>query len=339
MQFRLGSIPVRVHASFFVMAVLLSASGARDPTLIAVCVAVVCVSILAHELGHALMGRAFGLAPSIELYAMGGLTSWSMGKDVSNGRKVLISLAGPAVGLAVTLVLALTRALGVTPDVTLYESLFSSRGHETMAMAITKTVLFVNGWWSIFNLLPMLPLDGGNVTLHTLNGMTKGRGEKPARLISFAVAVMVGIAALAEQQIWIMILSVSFAVQNGRMLGKGSSGVQDDPLRQVLEKAVADLRAGNSRAAIQGAEAVASQASSADLKLDALRLLAYALVADGRWSQLLQLLEGGLVRAFADDDLGRFEAAARESGSREVAETIAGMRAQRVQSGTQFNAG
>jgi Zn-dependent protease len=329
MQFRFGSIPVRVHVSFFVMTLVLGATGARDPKGMAIWVGIVCASIFAHELGHAFMGRGFGLAPSVELYAMGGLTSFAGGKPLSNGRKVLISLAGPGVGLVVALV------AGVIDPASLARVARLGPVSSPMEMLI-----FVNGLWGLFNLLPMLPLDGGNVTLHTLNAMTDGKGERATRIISLVVSVLVGIAALASGYMWVVILSVSFAVQNARMLAQSTRPEKDEPLREVLAKAVGDLNTGNARSAITGAELVASNAGSAELKLEALRLLAYALVADGRWSQLMQLLEGGLVRAIADDDLARFENAARSSGSREVADTIAGMRAERTHAAdVRFNAG
>ena len=191
MQFRLGSIPVRIHASFFVMAVLLGATGDRDPTRIAIWVGIVAASIFVHELGHAMMGRAFGLAPAIDLYAMGGLTSWPQGKEVSNGKRVAISLAGPGVGLAVAAVLMLTGAVGLTPNVSLLDELLGTAPvqRETLALVATRAALFVNGAWSLFNLLPMLPLDGGNVTLHSLNLVTNGRGERAARIISLVIRV------------------------------------------------------------------------------------------------------------------------------------------------------
>jgi Zn-dependent protease len=335
MQFRFGSIPVRVHMSFFVMTLVLGATGARDPASIAIWVGIVAVSIFAHELGHALMGRAFGLAPSVELYAMGGLTSFAGGKPLSNGKKILISLAGPGVGLFVAGAALGAGALGLTPNV-----LGEHGGSEALAVSAAQTVIFVNGYWSLFNLLPMLPLDGGNVTLYALNAFTSGKGERAARIVSLVVSILVGLAALSVQWIWVVILCLSFAVQNGRMLGQSTKVQKDDPLREVLAKAVADLNTGNARGAISGAELVASNATSAELKLEALRILSYALVADGRWSQLMHLLEGGLVRAIADDDLSRFENAARSSGSREVADSIAGMRAERTHAAdVRFNAG
>src|SRR5512140_2355027 len=144
MQFRFGSIPVRVHVSFFVMTIVLGAAGlgqGKDAVAqLAMWVVVVALSIFAHELGHALMGRAFGLAPAVDLYAMGGLTSFSSGKPLSNGRKVLISLAGPAVGLAVAAVVLGALALGVVPG--------AADGGNPLAAATAQTLIWVNGYWS-----------------------------------------------------------------------------------------------------------------------------------------------------------------------------------------------
>ena len=67
------------------MAVVLGARLQR-PDLIAIWVAIVFISVLVHELGHALVGRMFGLDPQIELHGMGGTTSWVNGV-AGGGRK------------------------------------------------------------------------------------------------------------------------------------------------------------------------------------------------------------------------------------------------------------
>ena len=68
------------------------------PKYVILWVAVVFVSILVHEFGHALTMRAFGSYPQVLLYSFGGL-AMSMGqRRQSPGRQLLISLAGPAPG-------------------------------------------------------------------------------------------------------------------------------------------------------------------------------------------------------------------------------------------------
>src|SRR5450755_4606674 len=97
-HFTLFGIPVWVRGSFFVVTVMLGATTGTNIQSLLLWTAIVFFSVMAHELGHAFMGRAFGLAPSIQLVGMGGLTSWVGGRNVGPGRSLLISLAGPAVG-------------------------------------------------------------------------------------------------------------------------------------------------------------------------------------------------------------------------------------------------
>src|SRR5579884_1144907 len=100
LEFRFGRIPVRIHPTFFLMAAFL---GLYDTNLVAVVswVAVVLVSVLLHELGHASMGLAFGLDPRTDLNGMGGTTSWAAPKPLSHSKRIAISLAGPFAGFAV----------------------------------------------------------------------------------------------------------------------------------------------------------------------------------------------------------------------------------------------
>jgi Zn-dependent protease len=326
MQFKLGNIPVRINASFFIMTVILGAAGTTDPAIIVIWVAVVGVSVLLHELGHALMGRAFGLAPAIELHGMGGTTSWPQGKDVSYGKRILISLAGPAVGIAIGISVLMAIVLGLKPE-------------NRLALSALESVMWVNGYWAILNLIPMLPLDGGNVMAHVLNAITGGKGDRMARIVSLVIAVGIGLLALAYGQRYGAILCALFAFQNGRMLAVASRVENDAPLLHAMEQAIRDLHGGNARAAIDAAGKIAQEARTPELRFEALRVLAYGLVAEGRWSQLMQLLEGGLGRTLADDDLVRFESAARGSGSGEAGEAIAALRAARAQPTSDFHAG
>ncbi|HXN55240.1 MAG TPA: hypothetical protein VN874_03150, partial [Myxococcales bacterium] len=73
LRFRLGPFPVTLEASFLISAVFLSGLS-RGPVQIALWVAVVFVSVLVHELGHALVGLWLGGRPEIILQGLGGVT-------------------------------------------------------------------------------------------------------------------------------------------------------------------------------------------------------------------------------------------------------------------------
>jgi Zn-dependent protease len=199
MKFRLGKIPVYVQPAFFIMALVLGVGGERDPRIVAAWVAIVFVSVMLHELGHAAAGLAFGLEPAIELHTMGGTTSWSTTRALSTAQRVTISFAGPCAGF---LVAALVRVLG--PGV--------------FPRFVYDSLLFVNFRWGVLNLMPMLPLDGGNVMTHLLNAATGGRGERPARIVSIVVAAASMGVALLLGYWWGAMLAVLFASSNWRGL-------------------------------------------------------------------------------------------------------------------------
>ena len=95
--FTLAGFPIQIHWSFFLVAALLGFSN--DLYVLLVWVGVVLVSVLLHEMGHALVGRRFGMQPEIFLYGMGGLTSWRTGRRLTRGQSILVSVAGPGAGL------------------------------------------------------------------------------------------------------------------------------------------------------------------------------------------------------------------------------------------------
>lgn len=268
LQFHLGKIPVRIHTTFFVMAVVLGLYGG-SPVAIASWVAIVLVSVLFHELGHATMGLSFGLQPRIDLHGMGGTTSWAANKPLSHARRIAISLAGPFAGFALwAVVLGLSRA-GVLPDT------------PTWQFVLTQTK-FVNLWWGVLNLLPLLPLDGGNVMMQTLHALTGGHGERPARITSIVVAVVLLPLAFLWGSWWGALLVGSFLASNWRGLQDFSAREHDAPMRASLEQAQAALDAKDAARALDLARPVALAARTAQLRAEALHLVAFGFLLEGR---------------------------------------------------------
>lgn len=198
MRFTLFGIPTEVHGSFLFGAVLL---GLNDVSFLPFWVFIVFVSVMIHELGHALSIRAFGLRPQISLQWLGGLTAWSGGSDLSRPKRIFISFAGPLAGFVFA---------GVC------FALFRYRGDaiaELGPLPLKTLLMFqaVNLYWGVINLAPVLPLDGGHMLEHAL-------GPKRAKLtaaLSTAFGIGCAVAAYAMlQSTWLAFLFGMLALQS-----------------------------------------------------------------------------------------------------------------------------
>jgi Zn-dependent protease len=189
LNFRLLGFPVRVHPLFWLGAALLGASYLNSPDgrgllYMAIWIGVVFVSILVHELGHAVAFRRFGADSHIVLWIFGGLAVPYSGVN-GRWRRIVVSLAGPVAGfLLCGLVWGSARLTdwplkGGIPVLLLYFFLFS-----------------VNLYWGIFNLLPVFPLDGGQVSRELCEGKWRGRGLQVSLKISIGVAAAVAVYSL-----------------------------------------------------------------------------------------------------------------------------------------------
>lgn len=267
MTFHLGKIPVRVMPSFFLVTLFLNLNS--SPRVLVPWVGIVFVSVILHELGHATMGLAFGLEPRIDLHGMGGTTSWATPRPLSTGRRIAISLAGPFAGFAVGAAVVGLKAAGVLPRSTLGDFVYGE-------------LLFVNFGWGLLNLLPMLPLDGGNVLAQVLNAFTQGRGERPARMTSIAVAALSALLAFRFLSWWPALLALSFVATNWRSLQALSAREHDTPMRATLEKAYEALDAKDGAKVLELARPVALGSKTAEVRAEALQLVAFGFLLEGR---------------------------------------------------------
>lgn len=197
-NFQAFGIPVRVHPFFWIVTVLLGISASEaDPIEMLLWVAVVFFSILIHELGHAFAARSYGMEPWITLHGFGGLASYTA-YNQSTKEKVLISLAGPAAGFAfAALILLAIRLAGhglvLVPSLmpVVFEQ-FPSRNLNILLYFL----LFVNVVWGLVNLLPIYPLDGGQISRELFAQWKPYEGIRFSMMLSIAVAGAVAVYAL-----------------------------------------------------------------------------------------------------------------------------------------------
>ena len=203
-RFRIFGFPLHIEPWFFLTAWLIG--GRQEPLWIVVWVVVVLVGVLAHELGHALVGRKLGLDPWIRLFAFGGMTAWRRSRPLSPGQQILISVAGPAVGIAI----------GVSVLVAMKTGLFA--GASPAVIRVLEDILWVNLGWGVLNLLPILPLDGGHIATSIASIFLGAKGRIGARVLSIVLTVAIGLWALTAGQWWMLLLAVFLTVSNVQAL-------------------------------------------------------------------------------------------------------------------------
>jgi Zn-dependent protease/predicted transcriptional regulator len=159
------------------------------------------VSILAHEFGHALVARRYGVeVEEIDLWLLGGV-SRMRGEAHDPLDELRYALAGPAV----TLVIA--ACFGVA-------ALLLPSSTPAALRALVEYQALVNGLILVFNLLPAFPLDGGRVLRSLLwrrNGEIGTSTETAASVGRAFGYVMIGLGALelisgAPQGLWLALI-------------------------------------------------------------------------------------------------------------------------------------
>lgn len=121
------------------------------------------VSLLAHELGHALVARRLGLqVDGIDLWLLGGFTRTRGEIDTPLGEASLAA-AGPAVTAAITVLCILAGLLFTSLRRLVDVALFNTNLHVSAPVALLSWLALINCFLLVFNLLPAFPLDGGRI--------------------------------------------------------------------------------------------------------------------------------------------------------------------------------
>ncbi|MEM9283282.1 MAG: site-2 protease family protein [Verrucomicrobiota bacterium] len=183
LTFKLFGYPVRVQWLFWLLCLFLGMNFLQRPGpegigLFLIMTAVVFGSIIWHELGHAWARKKSGAPYSeIMLHGFGGLCSGP--GQFTRGQSIFIAAAGPAASL---LLGAATWAFSLSP----------AEANPWIRFFIAQ-MLWVNVGWAILNLLPIYPLDGGQI----FYGIAGPRNQRTVFIVGMILAGLLAIAGLA----------------------------------------------------------------------------------------------------------------------------------------------
>jgi Zn-dependent protease len=239
-QFEIAGIRVRVSVWFWLGATLLGwgicqsfAQGdqrAMIGYLILWAVAVL-VSILVHELGHALAYRFFGQGSQIVIYQFGGLAipdAWGRRTSLRPIQRLVVSAAGPLAQLALAAAICIgLKGVGyavpfpiaaVGEPLGLYDG---ERIESLQAFAFVMFMLSVNIFWPILNLLPVPPLDGGQIVREGMLAMGVADAHKIAGMLGVAVGALVAYWAYTRNEPFLGIMFALLAASCWQGLSAG----------------------------------------------------------------------------------------------------------------------
>lgn len=224
--FKLFGVQVCIHSSLWLMlgalGTYVSYAGAGDLLGIALFVVAGFLCLFMHEMGHALAGRLLGGGkPQIHLAWLGG--------DCCNEKAVLtrtggilMTAAGPLASLllGVIVMAGLMLAMGDAGQgarlaakwVLEWHPQSPPAGMPPMVVLFSFYLLTVSVWWTVLNLLPIFPLDGGMLMYGLMNS--------PVRMhnISLAAASVMTAAFLVAGQWVLMLVMLALAFINYRCL-------------------------------------------------------------------------------------------------------------------------
>jgi Zn-dependent protease len=177
------------------------------------------LSVLAHEIGHCALARLFDVpVQRVVLTWLAGHSAFEREPGTPR-RMVLVAVAGPAVNLALAVL-----------------AWFGSKELDqgTVGWVLTAALAWTNGIVGLYNLLPGLPLDGGQVLRATVWAVTKNprAGIVGAAWAGRVLGIATGVFGLyiasrsggADQStgLWLILIAVMMVMSSTAVLRQQS---------------------------------------------------------------------------------------------------------------------
>jgi len=207
-HFRLFGIPVTVQPWFWLTAAFLGGAfrikTSADLLEVGLFMLAAFISIMVHELGHALTIRHFRLPTEIVLQAFGGYAAYPAGV-LNRPRSFLVTAAGPAIQVVLGAAALLVLIFVSLPP--------------THIQLFVYFLMWVSFAWAILNCFPIYPLDGGRM----LESILGPRRQKLLFGIGFGTAVILGLFAILNSFLFLAIFMGLFAWTNYQHMSRAVS--------------------------------------------------------------------------------------------------------------------
>lgn len=268
-------IPLIIHPSFWVLSALIGWLYGPTVLLFFEWVLVVFISVLVHELGHALLAKMWGKTVRIELGPFGGLTTFQ--GTLPRLKEFLVVLMGPLFGFALCGIAMLLLPFAKNP----------------LSFSFLQIMFWANLAWSIFNLVPVHPLDGGKLMLLGLEGIFGNKGTKASYFLSSLFGLIFAVFFFFQNSIIAGALFFMCAFESFRawQASRFPRSADSNAMIESLRHAEIEWAERQPERAIKRLEEIVSKEKQSDIGIAALERLANYLIATGQNRKAFSMLE------------------------------------------------
>lgn len=273
-----GRIPLAIHPFFWVFAALIGWLNSGSLIGALIWVGIILVSVVFHEFGHALTAVLFKQKARIQLIALGGVTMYE-GPKLKFWQQFLITFNGPLFGFLLFLLAAFLIRLPI---------------HFPPVVALVlKWTWFANLFWTVVNLLPVLPLDGGQLLRILLEANFGVKGYKASLFVGAIIAGLLSFYFFMVQAFLIGAFFFLFGFQSfdtWRKSRKTTRNDRDEGNKLLMIEAENLLEAGDWEGAKKILEQICQKASGGLLEAAAKQYLAFFAAKEGKRKEAYDLL-------------------------------------------------
>jgi Zn-dependent protease/CBS domain-containing protein len=211
---RLFGVDVRIHLTFLILPMFIywtdyaahqgAVNGSRDMAL----VGIILLAVAAHEIGHMLAARRYGLVPkAVILLPLTGVALYDEARSerpnatLARTREIRLAIVGPLINLAFAgLAAAFIGAMGRGIDLWSWPWLY--------ARNLPRSLVWANLYIALLNMMPAYPLDGGRILRAFISrSIDVSSATRRAVSISTAIAMVLILAGLFSDS-WLTMVGV-----------------------------------------------------------------------------------------------------------------------------------